>query len=214
MTRFVRKSPTTYHLPPTKAQETRPRPEKKTGLFVVFTLCGFCFKTHFRGPGFGRRPPHFFFHIPPRRRGPLAPPPPPPPSRASPPPPPGAVLPRQGGRPATRPVSAHNLAAVCSISPHWEIAWGIAERYDPQIIGASFRMPVATARTFVRQPEDGSLKPRLHTSTASPSECKDGNCKEMKCKYCDEVGLRWRSPAHHQARRQVPLLPIARHRLG
>jgi hypothetical protein len=30
--------------------------------------------------------------------------------------------------------------------------WGIAraERYDPQIIGASFRMSVATARTFAR----------------------------------------------------------------
>ena len=39
--------------------------------------------------------------------------------------------------------------------------WGISERYDPQIIGASFMMPVATNCKDVRQPDDGSLEPRL-----------------------------------------------------
>ena len=59
-------------------------------------------------------------------------------------------------RPATRSVSVTQscgslLYFPAAIFPHWEslwLDWGIAERYDPQIIGASFRMPVATARTF------------------------------------------------------------------
>jgi hypothetical protein len=56
--------------------------------------------------------------------------------------------------------------------------WGIFERYDPQIIGASFRMP---ATTFA------SPTTEVWNHVYCLAKCKDGNCKEMKCKYCDGV---------------------------
>jgi hypothetical protein len=56
--------------------------------------------------------------------------------------------------------------------------WGISERYDPQIIGASFRMPVVTF---------ASPTTEVWNHVYCLAKCKDGNCKEMKCKYCDEV---------------------------
>jgi hypothetical protein len=45
------------------------------------------------------------------------------------------------------------------------------------------RRLVQDAHRNVRQPDDGSLEPRLYCL----AKCKDVNCKEMKCKYCDEV---------------------------
>jgi hypothetical protein len=59
--------------------------------------------------------------------------------------------------------------------------WGIAGRYDPHIIGASFRIPVATARAFA------SPRTEVWNHVYCLAKCKDGNCKEMKWKYCVEV---------------------------
>jgi hypothetical protein len=42
-------------------------------------------------------------------------------------------------------------------------------------------MPVATARTFA------SPRTVVWNHVYCLAKCKDGNCKEMKCKYCDEV---------------------------
>jgi hypothetical protein len=42
-------------------------------------------------------------------------------------------------------------------------------------------MPVATARTFA------SPRTEVWNHVYCLAKCKDGNCKEMKCKYCDEI---------------------------
>ena len=57
---------------------------------------------------------------------------------------------------------------------------GKAERYEPQIVGASFRMP-ESMKVFA------SPKTEVWNHVYCIVQCKDGNCKEMKCKYCDEV---------------------------
>jgi hypothetical protein len=48
--------------------------------------------------------------------------------------------------------------------------WGISERHDPQIIGASFQMPV---ETFV------SPTTEVWNHVYCLAKCRDGNCKEM-----------------------------------
>ena len=45
----------------------------------------------------------------------------------------------------------------------------------------SFRMPQPPAKTFA------SPKIKIWNHVYCLAKCKDGNCKEMKCKYCDEV---------------------------
>jgi hypothetical protein len=50
--------------------------------------------------------------------------------------------------------------------------------YDPQITGVSFRMPTTTF---------ASPTTEVWNHVSCLARCKDGNCKQMKCKYCDEV---------------------------
>jgi hypothetical protein len=46
--------------------------------------------------------------------------------------------------------------------------WGISERYDPQIIGASFRMPAAAL---------ASPTTEVWNHVYYLAKCKDGTCK-------------------------------------
>jgi hypothetical protein len=48
--------------------------------------------------------------------------------------------------------------------------WGKDERHEPQIIGASFRMPQLPAKTFA------SPKTEVWNHVYCLAKCKDGNC--------------------------------------
>jgi hypothetical protein len=134
---------------------------KKSGLSVVFAS-DVCVKKKKPIPGSGLRAPAkpvAGTRFSPRNG---APSPPPPLSRSRAPPTGGQV---GSGQPQDR-LERTGLATAFSFCPHigghlslWPAPdWGISERYDPQAIGASFRMPAAA---FASPTTEGSLEPRL-----------------------------------------------------